>query len=689
MKFFCQKCNTKYAIADEKVRGKVLKIRCKKCQAIIVVREGGASADNAAVAPAAATAPAPAAPARTQPARGSASPASRPAAVRPTAPARAPAPARPAASARAPGADDDVEDSTRVAATGEMNSLLSGMGAASAAQRAPRPQPAKRDLLLWYVAHKGQQSPPLTRDEISERIRSGELGARAYGWNQNLPEWKRLGELPEFADDFAALKRPAQGAQVVDFQKKVAERKRADAGVQRARAIEALDQIADLVRTAPEQPAPQPAKPPFAERPTRRDMPAVAPVAKPAPQPLAQAVARPAPQPAVAAASAPPAVARPARPAVVAPAPTAPAPAPVVSAPVAPAPGSAPQRRDAAMEELFFDPSSIQTFPGGQEGVVKDEAGAVASSAGGVGESFDPFALVPDSAPDDLPRKESTRVFVAAAGLQNRARKHRTYAAVAIATAVLLVLLVGLDAVGVIRIPLLHGYVQSVKLAVSDEAPRPEPAVPEEHVPLTDDEKAAIKKALLEGNSAAADEVRRKARSRAGKRTPDPAKGIDLSDNVRGDRVGDDPTRRGGGEVQAVDLSDEQRLAMKGIAERNDLTRVAINVKPGIGEIKLPRVHKGGLDEKQIGAVVRDNQKSVQECVNREAKYGVELPPALVVAATIEPSGTVSQARLVGQAPGLSALSGCLVQRVRSWKFPSFTGQAMDVEIPFKFTTVH
>ena len=42
MKFYCDACNTKYAISDEKVRGKVLKVRCKSCGNIITVREAQA-----------------------------------------------------------------------------------------------------------------------------------------------------------------------------------------------------------------------------------------------------------------------------------------------------------------------------------------------------------------------------------------------------------------------------------------------------------------------------------------------------------------------------------------------------------------------------------------------------------------------------------------------------------------------
>src|SRR5262249_27391759 len=50
MKIVCDSCGTKYSIADEKVRGKVFKIRCKKCSHIIVVR----GTNEAASAPAAA-----------------------------------------------------------------------------------------------------------------------------------------------------------------------------------------------------------------------------------------------------------------------------------------------------------------------------------------------------------------------------------------------------------------------------------------------------------------------------------------------------------------------------------------------------------------------------------------------------------------------------------------------------------
>ena len=51
MKFVCDRCQTKYSIADDKVRGKVLKVRCKTCQNVITVREAGARPSVGSLAP--------------------------------------------------------------------------------------------------------------------------------------------------------------------------------------------------------------------------------------------------------------------------------------------------------------------------------------------------------------------------------------------------------------------------------------------------------------------------------------------------------------------------------------------------------------------------------------------------------------------------------------------------------------
>jgi predicted Zn finger-like uncharacterized protein len=64
MKFVCERCQTKYSIADEKVRQKVLKIRCKTCENVITIRDAVVVTEPAA--PRAEPPPAPAAAAGTR-----------------------------------------------------------------------------------------------------------------------------------------------------------------------------------------------------------------------------------------------------------------------------------------------------------------------------------------------------------------------------------------------------------------------------------------------------------------------------------------------------------------------------------------------------------------------------------------------------------------------------------------------
>ena len=53
MKITCQSCQAKYTIADEKVAGKTVKIKCKKCGATIVVNGTETASTGALPGPAA------------------------------------------------------------------------------------------------------------------------------------------------------------------------------------------------------------------------------------------------------------------------------------------------------------------------------------------------------------------------------------------------------------------------------------------------------------------------------------------------------------------------------------------------------------------------------------------------------------------------------------------------------------
>src|SRR3954463_12976573 len=59
MKFVCERCQTKYSIADDKVRQKVLKIRCKTCENVITIRDAMVVASSVAATPPPAPVPRP------------------------------------------------------------------------------------------------------------------------------------------------------------------------------------------------------------------------------------------------------------------------------------------------------------------------------------------------------------------------------------------------------------------------------------------------------------------------------------------------------------------------------------------------------------------------------------------------------------------------------------------------------
>ncbi len=170
MKFSCDRCATRYSIGDDKVRGKILKIRCKTCGNIVVVREatGAVQATAGAVASAGAAAP---------------------------------------------------------------QSAVSASPAGSAPQRQsqePRPQPPQqqRGAVDWYVAIKGKQHGPAKKEDVARLLREGSITERTYVWNETMAAWARLRDVPELAAFIGAVPvvRPpppppdeGQGAEIIPF----------------------------------------------------------------------------------------------------------------------------------------------------------------------------------------------------------------------------------------------------------------------------------------------------------------------------------------------------------------------------------------------------------------------------------------------------------------------------------------
>ncbi|MFP2930329.1 GYF domain-containing protein, partial [Pyxidicoccus sp. 3LG] len=167
MNFTCDNCQKRYSIADEKVRGKTVKVRCKNCQNVITV-EGPAEEESTRVvsladveriraqerslADPAASAPAAAAPVTTA----------------------APVTRAPAAALQTPWDDEPT-----------------------------RAAPMKATGSPWFVMVRNKQEGPLDEGALREMVATGTVSGRSFFWQQGMADWKRGSDVPELAGLFA------------------------------------------------------------------------------------------------------------------------------------------------------------------------------------------------------------------------------------------------------------------------------------------------------------------------------------------------------------------------------------------------------------------------------------------------------------------------------------------------------
>ncbi len=165
MNFSCNKCQRRYSIADDKVRGKTVKVRCKNCSNVISVE----------------------------------------------------------------GPPEETEESTRVVSLADVERLreqdrsLAEEGSAVAVaspQAAPAPaaqswddeptrtMPLRDTRSPWFVMVKSKQEGPLDESALQELVDAGTITGRSYFWQQGMPDWKRGSDVPELAGLFAAAAPP-------------------------------------------------------------------------------------------------------------------------------------------------------------------------------------------------------------------------------------------------------------------------------------------------------------------------------------------------------------------------------------------------------------------------------------------------------------------------------------------------
>jgi predicted Zn finger-like uncharacterized protein len=146
VKFLCDRCKTRYSIGDDRVRGKILKIRCKNCANVITVREGMPEPDAVPVA--------------------------------------AGAPRRNKTTTAAP----EVESSTATAQGGALGAAF--------ANAMSKPPPALEEE--WYVSIDGDQSGPFTLGEAQRWVGSKPFDAELHCWSEGFDDWLPVDKVSHF-----------------------------------------------------------------------------------------------------------------------------------------------------------------------------------------------------------------------------------------------------------------------------------------------------------------------------------------------------------------------------------------------------------------------------------------------------------------------------------------------------------
>lgn len=157
MKFLCGSCRTKYQISDEKVRGKILTIRCKKCGAKIMVRESLTKEADGGTALA------------------------------------------PVAEAANGGMRAGGSASIATAYEAEMGRDPQETPSDLPTSIAPVPVDAGLAGYEWYLAVDGQQHGPFAFAELVRKVRGGEVHGAHYAWHDGMDDWKRVREIADLA----------------------------------------------------------------------------------------------------------------------------------------------------------------------------------------------------------------------------------------------------------------------------------------------------------------------------------------------------------------------------------------------------------------------------------------------------------------------------------------------------------
>ncbi|HYH95456.1 AgmX/PglI C-terminal domain-containing protein [Hyalangium sp.] len=82
----------------------------------------------------------------------------------------------------------------------------------------------------------------------------------------------------------------------------------------------------------------------------------------------------------------------------------------------------------------------------------------------------------------------------------------------------------------------------------------------------------------------------------------------------------------------------------------------------------------GGLDKDVIAKIIRQHQNEIKYCYETELNKNPSLAGKVAVAFTIDPTGAVSETAVTETTLNNSTAEGCMLSRIRRWKFPEPKG---------------
>lgn len=172
MKFACDNCQTRYVIPDERVLGKILRVRCKRCRDVIEVVGPTRNATKVEK-------------------------------IGAFQKGRDTAQDRPLFSARRP-----VDPFSAVTGSGTWGAAPSGTHGSSSSgsglQRARSttrftPVPPPDPGACWYLAMKGEARGPFSIGEVDTLARRGRIHSKTRAWCVGMAVWERLKDIPALA----------------------------------------------------------------------------------------------------------------------------------------------------------------------------------------------------------------------------------------------------------------------------------------------------------------------------------------------------------------------------------------------------------------------------------------------------------------------------------------------------------